>query len=164
MKKTAVTFFLSAGIVIFLSGTVYADQITINPADFVPGQPGHSGLDCYIGWVVKPYSASTYNHFFAPVHLPDGAQVTSMVVFFEDDSTSSFKIDLSRRNLYSGTVQDMATWTTTGDTSGLRNYKVSPMLYWTINNGGYFYFLYLYFYSSTEDLQLYAVKIFYNAP
>jgi hypothetical protein len=164
MKKTLFTFLMAAGILFFFTGTAQADSIMLTASDFVPAQPANTGLDCYIGWHLYNYSGATYRHFFAPVHLPQGAQVTSVVVYYEDDSTGYISVELERRNMYSLTVQEMADWDTTGDVSGLRNYKIQPILYWTINNEGYVYFVYLYFSDTGSDLTIYGIKINYNAP
>ena len=166
MKKTAITIFFAAGLFIFFTGAAQADSLMLTASDFIPGQPGDSGVDCYIGWTLYNHVGATYRYFFAPVHLPQGAQVTSVVVYYEDDSTGYIEVDLTRRNMYSLTVQDMTDWATTGDTPGLRNTKISPVLYWTINNEGYVYFVYIY-YSDADagsDLSIYGVKINYNAP
>jgi hypothetical protein len=166
MKKTFFSIFMTVGLFIFIPGIAQADSYMITASDFIPGQPDDSGLDCYIGWHLYNHSGATYRHFFAPVHLPDGAQITSVVVYYEDDSTGYISVELERRNMYSLTVQEMADWDTTGDTAGLRNHKISPILYWTINNEGYVYFLYLYFSdgSAGSDLTIYGIKLNYNAP
>ena len=166
MKKTFVTLFLAAGLFVFFTGTAQADSLMLTGSDFIVGQPNNSGTNCYIGWEVFNYTGADYRYFFAPVHLPTGAKVTSVVVYYEDDSTGYINIQMERRNMYSLVTQDMANWNTTGDMSGVQNHKISPIMYWTINNEGYTYWMSLWFSdpNASVDLMIYGVKINYNAP
>ena len=165
MKKMSQGILIIA-LVLFVAGVAQADSLMLAASDFIPAQPNDPGLDCYIGWHLYNYSGATYRHFFAPVHLPQGAQISSVVVYYKDNCSGSVNIQLERRNMYTLTVQEMAEWDTEGEVDGLRNYKITPVLYWTINNEGYCYWVYLYFNDSSagEDLIIYGVKLNYNIP
>ena len=101
-----------------------------------------------------------------PVFLPFGAQVTSVIVFYEDDSTLNFSVSLQRRNMYNGSIENMCTWTTSSDTSGWQTHKISPISKGNINTTGYAYFIRVYFsnLSKLSELSLLGVRINYNAP
>jgi len=166
MKKACVTFLFTATFFIFFSGPVQADSLMLAASDFVPGQPNHPDLDCYTGWELYNYSGAGYRYFFAPVHLPQGAQVTSIVVYYQDNSSGYIDIFMERYNMYTLNCQQMGQLETSGEMSGFRNSKISPISYWTINNEGYVYWMKLWFSDAdaNTDLTIYGIKINYNAP
>jgi len=166
MKKTFLALFLVAGLIIFFTGQVFADSIIIPASEFVVGQPGATGVHYYHGNYFGIYDDATYRVFYAPVFLPHGAQVTSMIVFYEDDSTYNITVKLQRRNMYNGTENDLCSWTSSSDTSGWQTHKISPISVGTINTTGYAYYLYAYFTGSSQlsELSILGVRINYNAP
>ena len=166
MRKKLFLFLLAAGIIISLTGTAHSDSLMIPASTFIPGGPNHPGLDSYNGEELFNYFGATYTLFFAPVHLPQNAQVTSVVVYYQDNSAGHINIQFERRNLVSLAVHDLAEWDTEGEVSGLRNHKISPISYGMINNEGYTYWLFLRYSdgSAGTDLTIYGIKINYNAP
>ena len=168
MKKAFLTFFLAAGLIIFVAGPLQADSIIIPASEFVVGQPGATGdtIHYYHGSYFGVYDDCTYRYFYAPVFLPHGAQVTSVIVFFEDDSTYNISVYLQRRNMYNGSVNTMCNWTSSSDTSGWQTHKISPISLGNINTTGYAYYLYVNFSgaSNLSELSILGVRINYNAP
>ena len=140
-----------------------ADALVLSGADIVPTQDntlyskGNNYM--YLG------SGSPNNFFIAPVHLPQGAKVTSVVVFYEDsDATGALEVTMVKTNLYSGAYSVMATWESSG-TPGLTSYKISPILGGnTIDNNGYSYTFLLNFTSDSagNNVRLYKIKVNYN--
>ena len=161
MKKTFRAF-LTVLALFSLIGIAHADSIVLCASDFTSGQPNHDGSDFYTGWEIDNHAGSTYWQYFAPVHLPQDAQVTSVVLFYEDNSAGSVRIRMQRRNLYTDAIQNMIDGTTSGAVSGTRNTKYQPVSYGKINNGGYAYWVYLYF--NDTDVAVKAVKIIYTVP
>lgn len=115
----------------------------------------------------------TYN-FQAPVKLPEGAKIYSMVVFFRDkNANAEMWAQLIRENRYEGTQQTIIpTWTSTDGSESYRKYKLTNVNY-TYNkvlNNACTYHVKIDFYQSVNpsptwaDLELYGVKIFYSSP
>ena len=167
MKKTFIALLLATGLIVFFTGSIHADSIIIPASEFVVGQPGTSDvIHYYHGTYFGIYDDATYRYFYAPVFLPHGAQVTSVIVFFEDDSTYNITVQLSRRNMYTGSIQNLCSWTSSSNTSGWQTHKISPISLWSINTTGYAYYLYVYFSGSSQlsELSILGVRINYNAP
>jgi hypothetical protein len=166
MKKTFATLFMMAAACLFAAGTANADSLVINPSDFVVGQPGTSNvIHTYMGTSLYVYADSTYRYHYAPVHLPHGAQVTSVIVLYDDDSTYNVTVGLYRANIYNRTQQAMCSWTSSADTSAHLTYKIQPITYGYINNTGYGYYVYVYFNGGAgSSLEIEGIRINYNAP
>ena len=162
MKKSFPVSWVIICIIMFLSANASADSIMINASDFVCGEDHTTGVDFYCGWYLHNNAGATYRDFFAPVHLPEGAQVTSLIVFYKDNSPSYINVRMARNNMYTNNVQTMAEWNTTGQINGWRTYKMQPVNYNGINNDGYGYFVYLYFVGTDQELKLRGVRINYT--
>ena len=139
------------------------NTLMINASDFICGQDQARGTDFNSKWYINNNPGATYRHFFSPVHLPDGAEVTSLIVFYKDNSISSIKVQMTRNNMYSSTVQTMAEWTSSGQDGGWRTQKIQPIDYGGINNDGYGYFVYLYFVGADEELKVRGIRVNYIA-
>ena len=136
----------------------------INGSDFVIGQPGTSFvIHSWMGTNLYVYPDSSYRYHYAPVHLPEGAQVTSVIVLYEDnDPANSVTVRLERRNVYARTEQTMCSWIS--DDRYLI-YKIQPITYSVINNSGYGYHLYVYFNGPAgPSIKIEGIRINYNAP
>jgi hypothetical protein len=111
-------------------------------------------------------SGSPQPYFIAPAHLPDGAKVTSIVVFYYDsDATADILIQMLKSNVYTSSPTIMGEWESDGTTGGLGSHKIFPILGGnTINNGGYAYSIIVRFLNHAADdaVRLYNVKINYN--
>ena len=159
---------MAAGFIIFYTGPVKADSIIIPPSAFVAGVCGAPGetIHYYHGSYFGIYNDCTYRSFYAPLFLPHGAQVTSVIVFFEDDSTQYIRVVLKRGNMYTGSTDTMCSWQSSSDTSGWQTHKISPISKGIINTTGYAYYLCVVFSGSSEltELSILGVRINYNAP
>ena len=164
MKKIFTIFFIVVGLILSSTGIVHADSLMLTASDFVPGIPNYPNLDCYIGWDLYINTGITYRYFFAPFHLPKGAQINSIVMYYQDNSTGYINLQMERRNMITLAVHDMADWSTSGEVSGLQNHKISPISYRTINTEGYTYWIALYYSDVGSELTVYGVKINYIIP
>lgn len=81
--------------------------------------------------------ASVVSVLNAPVQLPHGARVTSMTVYFEDNSTSELRIWLAKEFFTSG-FDVPAEVRTTGNAAGVRNETVALNVTINNENGGYY--------------------------
>lgn len=159
--------FLFLGVIILsmgIPGAVLADSILLGPHDFNPLSENTDYVknDLYIH--MMPGSAEL--SFSAPVHLPQGAKVTSVVVFYYNDSNpGAFNVSLKKVNVYTGLETYMAEWHSSVQLPSRQFYKISPITGGnTINNGGYVYRVMVYFDdpSAQSLVKLYAVKIIYT--
>ncbi len=112
-------------------------KLTIGPESFLPAVTGayvNSGADG------AHLTTSSSGEMVAPIHLPDGATVTQVRVFFYDDSTSSLYFAICAFNLRDeGTVQ-MIHYETVG-TPGYGSHLVTPTVNATIDNTSHYYFI-----------------------
>ena len=103
------------------------------------------------------------NHFSAPVFLPQGSIMTSLVVFFWDNSPAALEIRLKKVNVYNGDEVTLCTYATEGATPGWQSIKLSNIRRNKVNNDGYIYAISLWFSSPVgNELAFRAVKINYN--
>ena len=124
MKKI---FILGLGLSFLLIPILsHADSIVLSPAAFLP----YSGSTIYqagTSWLFVS-SASLDSVFMAPVDLPDGVRITSIVVFYTDDSASgNVQITLFKVNIYTDVATSMANWISSSDSSAYQNHKISPI-------------------------------------
>jgi hypothetical protein len=138
----------------------------IPPCEFVVAQPGTSDtIHFYHGAYLGQYSDATYRYYFAPVALPQGVRITSVVVFYEDEHvTTNFRVQMWRKNMYTALGQSMCQWTSSSSTPGVKNHKISPISYGIVNNGGYTYYLIVNFTASSnqDDIQIHGIRINYK--
>ena len=106
---------------------------------------------------------STTNTFTAPVHLPHGAKVTKIKVYFWDnvDLDNNLTVRLYRNNMKMH-EELMAKVTTEGANDSWRVGEDSSILYATIDNSQYAYRLYVNFGINSSDLRLGGVVIEYT--
>jgi hypothetical protein len=162
MKKLFIFIFLIT--FLFIPKFAQADSIILSPSDFQPISDTQQYLigPYYMYAVSGPLPMS----FCAPVHLPDGAKLTSVVVFYYDmDSSGELGIEFLKVNAYTNDVVGLGFWTSSGTSGGFNSHKISPILVGnTVNNSGYTYSIHIYFTSTTAgpDVKLYKVKINYK--
>jgi hypothetical protein len=132
MKK----YFLSASLFLFflfIPLAVQAEYITLYPADFV--SLGYN--DPYVQSASRIYveSGSSTNQFFiAPLHLPEGARITGVTVYYYDNSPKTLYAWIFREKLYdtqqlSSTV---CTWSSSGASDSFRN-STTYNVDWSLN-------------------------------
>ena len=161
---TRMGFFM---ILLAFSSLAYADSIIIGPTDFIP-ENSEATYDIPSGWYLHAQSGSQERHFYAPVHLPHNAVISSVIVFYYDNDSGSISFSMKRNNLYADHQdkfeQTLCSWESTGAEAMAKSHKISPIAYSTVNNGGYIYRLDIYFSSETAGdlLSIGGVKIIYS--
>ncbi len=106
------------------------------------------------------YIASGSGAMVAPVHLPHGAVVTAMRIYFYDASSADMTVYLDAESLAGGFVQ-MAAVTSLG-TGGYYNTTDSSISSATINNAAYSYLIYAYASSWSSNLRIKGAVITYT--
>jgi hypothetical protein len=124
-----------------------------NPVDFEATR-GLTLLQC------PSYKPKT---FYAQVVLPDRAQITSMVIFYKDNSSfGNLEVNMARWNMYSEGAQVMASFESRGYFPTYIVEKISPIKYSRVNNGGYIYRVRVEFTHVTANVIFSGIKIIYN--
>ena len=151
-------------IVLIINTIAGADSIILSPCDFNQAEDDND----YFLDLTSLYSqaGSTARVFFAPIHLPQDAYLTSVVVFYKDNhATGNVEVSLLKCNAYTEALTEMATYTSSGSSSSRQSYKISPIRGGnSINNSGYSYNCYVNFTdaSAGENVKVYLVKINYQ--
>ena len=175
LKKTSL-FMVLVFLVIF-SGVVSADSLFLGPDSFQHYE------DWSGGWKdvrrsltdLRPidYYTTSIIFLWAPIQLPEGAKITSMVVFhYDNNNHSKIKVEIVRFNRYGNSWQTIIPeWISTDSTTDpkITKRKNVDWAYNKILNGSCTYHVKLKFVISDTtdgwtDLRLYGVKIFYKPP
>jgi hypothetical protein len=164
MRKFAGRILIFSCLLVFLSGISLADSIFLTASDFDLSKDDNKGGSYYAGDYLHAESGSTYNYFSAPVHLPHGAQITSIVVRYLDNTTGYVHCEMQRRNMYKNFLQLMCSWSSSGELSAWQSHKITDLTYWTVNNSGYGYIIWIYFSESSTSLLVEGIRINYNLP
>jgi len=163
MMKNIVLFFGFISLIVFYSSSAFSDSIILSPCDFNQAQDDNDYLLDLESLYVK--SGSSTSHFYAPVHLPQNAQVTSVVLFYKDNhSSGNIQIKLLKINAYTEAEVEMAEFTSSGSSSERQTHKITPITGgYRINNTGYVYNCYLNFTDSSADdaVKVFLIKINY---
>jgi hypothetical protein len=107
------------------------------------------------------FIVSGYGPMVAPVHLPQGAVVTALQVFFYDNSASDLSVTLKRLYM-AGAYSDLASVTSTGLT-GYANSTDTTISLATIDNTLYAYHIYAYCSSwDSSNLRIMGALITYT--
>ena len=152
------------GLLVFLTGESLADSIFLTAADFDLTADDNQGATYYRLTYLQSQNDSTYNQFVSPVHLPQGAQITSIVVRYWDSVSGYIHVLMRRINMYTNTSQTMFDWSSSGETTAWQGHKITGLTYWTVDNSGYGYQLIINFSQSTTELALEGIRINYNMP
>jgi len=103
------------------------------------------------------------NYFYAPVVLPQGASVSSIVLFYQDnDYYANMEFKLTRLDMYNKTEQTMVEYTTSGSSWLDKEVGVSSVKYRIIHNPRYVYRLRVKFSRASSRLVLYGIKVHYK--
>lgn len=97
----------------------------------------------------------------ASVMLPDGATITSAIMYYYDNSSNSIMASLNRIPVDAGTVVFMANFSSSG-TPGYSSSEDTSISSNTIDNSSYYYYLYITFPSADTDTIFKALKITYT--
>jgi hypothetical protein len=164
MKKKILWMFGLTVLLIGVPSAVMADSLLLGPHDFHPVEEDTVYLRNELHLYLMP--SSTSYGFFAPVHLPQNAKITSVVIFYYDGADpEDIHIYLEKINKYNKSGTTMADWNTLGQTFSDQIHKIFPIIGGnSIDNGGYTYYVKVSFSHSSggANLKLYAVKIIYT--
>ena len=86
MRKNVILFFGLISLIVFFPSRAVSDSIILSPCDFNQAQDDNDYWLDLESLYIK--SGSSTSHFYAPVHLPQNAQVTSVVLFYKDNHSS----------------------------------------------------------------------------
>jgi len=166
MKKMLIIY----ACVLVMTNICPADSIVIPSSAFICDSGYDAEAYFYRFAYLAVYPGSTYRGFSAPVNLPDGARVTSVVVFYKDYSSGyGIIVSLLRQNLYHNNAdfQNMANFSSSGSANIWAKAKINPISYGLINNGGYAYRMSISFSGAPafyQDMAVKAIKIIYDPP
>ena len=150
-------------------GSINADSLQYNNARThyltIPAEAFHPGSNVNYfntyGMGGAYISATGGNALVAPVHLPDGATVTKMTVYFNDSSTSDMTVYFHRLSYIGGGYFNLATVTSSG-TAGYYTKTDTTISYATIDNTDGGYLIYAYSTAWDSNLKLMGVTITYT--
>ena len=107
---------------------------------------------------------SVDRHFTAPVFLPQGARVTSVVMFFKDNSHAYLQFEMKRFNVYNNREELMFSFDTEGSSPNWRRSFITRISHRTIDNSPFLYYFSVWFSEGDgRALALRAIKIKYDA-
>jgi len=132
------------------------------------GVLSHAGISFVSGASDNSYEYANWGgvrmnsdgYMTAPVHLPSGATVTGLTLYYNDASVASFiQLSLYQRIRGSGGMQIMATANSVGS-GGFGSTTDSSIISPTVNNASYDYVLRA-SWTTTSSVELYGAKITY---
>jgi hypothetical protein len=159
-KRFAVVIILGFTFLIspFLS---HAYSILFGPSLFTPRTDDIDYFKSDKTLYVNPNSPD--NYFTAPVFLPQGSTVTSLVIFFWDNSEATLEVRLKKVNVYNGNEITMCFYSSQGVNPGWQTAKIANIWRNRINNDGYIYVISVWFSRPVgNELAFRAIKINYN--
>lgn len=173
MKKTMILFLLMG--ILMCALLLNGDVRFLGPDSFigkVGGYPFYITSGCIY---TNSSSTSGTNYVFsAPIQLPEGAKITSLVVFFMDkQSSSKFTVHMFRKNRYNGALDTIIPeWSSTDSGDTYRIYKLTNVdyKYNKILNNSCTYHIQVKFVGifgplfNYTDIKVYGVKVFYAPP
>jgi hypothetical protein len=161
MKKLSLTTFgLLCAILLFPQMT-QAYSILFGPSLFSPRTDDIDYFQDATILFVNPGSVDGY--FTAPVFLPQGAKVTSVIVYYKDNSTELLQFEMKRLNIYDNLEELMFSSYTRGSSSDWRRSINTEIAHPFINNSSFLYYLSVLFSEGKgRILALRAVKIKYE--
>lgn len=136
---------------------------------FTPESP-QDNYDIFWGELSVPSTSSNaVSIFYAPVYLPQGAQLTGMILYYRDSTvdTKTLGVDFYRKALSgssSGESVGLNIYSNqTNGTEGIYQSDTTPdVSRAVIDNSQYAYWLQVYIYAAPAYLQLQAVRIDYT--
>jgi hypothetical protein len=141
-----------------------ADSYVVAGCDLFPTE---EGAEYFCGYkYLRVDSTSSITQFTAAIHLPDGAKLTSVVLYYSDnDPSGEVAFYLKKVNKYTDADVTLQSGGSLNSGGALASRKFSPIRNGnTINNGGYSYNVRVYFTGSTlgDSLKFHGFKINYK--
>ena len=134
---------------------------------FLPESPTNDYLIFWGDLSVPLTSPNPYSRFYAPVYLPQGAQLTGLTLFFHDTTVdgNSLGVDFYRKPLPSSSSGENLGLSVYSNQTGWGIYQSDTTpdpACAVIDNSQYAYWLSVYIYKAPAYLQLQAVRIDYT--
>ncbi|MFQ6083222.1 MAG: hypothetical protein ACE5WD_07680 [Candidatus Aminicenantia bacterium] len=158
MRKTLLIVLSTVCLFVFSAVVSQAAEIMIPGTAFKPYDETVQFVIANSEVYVK--SGSSQRSMYAPVFgLPHNERVHKVVVYFSRYVTTNVSVYLKRKNMYTRTVQTMATITIAGPMGD--GYSYTSTIYTpVISNSGYGYYIYVNFPSGAgTNFKIHGVKI-----
>lgn len=147
----------------YLIGTCYSSPLVIPAAAF--SSDGYAP-DSFYMWFAGGYIRGTSAHngcVKAPAYLPNGATVTYVYAsVYDNDGTYNIGIDLTRVNNGTGVTGTIASLSSTGTSTVIRNLLDASIDHPLVDYPTYSYYVTSCLLSS--DIRLYSVRIYFDGP
>ncbi len=168
-KKSILGFILLFFITPILS---QAEVLFLGPSEFIPYEEGQGyRRSVFYGLYMPTDGPSMYAHYFTAIHLPEGAKITAVTLFYIDNCNGYISFWVSRQKQYdqSSSPDYIISGSTSGEVAGWRNTKFTNVntVYNKILNDSCTYAVELYFSGIPQyydALSFHGIKIFYNLP
>ena len=147
----------------YLIGTCYSSPLVIPAAAFSSDgyDPDSMFFSFPLGYVRG--NAAMDGCVKAPAYLPNGATVTSVYAsVYDNDGTYNIYIKLRRVDNYTGATATMASLSSTGTSSAIRNIVDSSIDHPLIDYPQYSYYVTTCL--PSYDIRLYSVRIYFDGP
>ena len=163
MKIKVLAVLLGVTLISPFPALILADSMILSPCDFNQNEDDNDYWFDTGSLYVK--AGSFARRFTAPVHLPQNARVTSIIVFYKDSYLDgNVEVKFRKRNAYTESEMIMASFKSSGAVPGKRSEKIFPIRYPKIDNRGYTYNVSVYFTNPHSDdlIRICFVKIIYD--
>jgi len=143
---------------------IQAESLWLCPSDFLPS---HSTTK-YVRsqYYLYPCDNSPFKYFYAPIHLPNNAKITSVEYYYLDNHSKSIKFNLWMVNLNTDNWKTYCFFETQDVSSEIRNKKLIPYGKLKIKNANFSYIMQIQFTAADSSvpgkLHLKGVKINYK--
>ena len=147
-------------IFLFTPVLLQGKQIVIGAADFIP-----SANEAYYQDGAQFYKKNTASlfAFYAPVHLPQGAKVKSVTLYYLDNhSGGEVQFSLRRQDPSIHWSWTMCYYFTQGYSNSVRSQTITTISDNKIDNRKYSYYIQVYFSQPESLLRFFGVKIKYT--
>ena len=170
MKRTSILGFI---LLFFITPILsQADVLFLGPSEFVPIEEGQGYMRSpFTGLSMPTDGPSSYAFYYAAIHLPEGAKITAVTLFYIDNCAGYINFWVVRQKQYDQSFLGdvIISGSTSGAAAGWRNTKFTgvDMKYNKILNDSCTYYVEVSFsgYPQSYDvLSFHGIKIFYNLP
>jgi hypothetical protein len=127
---------------------------SVSPGDFICVNPLNTSYSIYGNYIF----VTEGNAFIAPIHLPNGATITGITFYWNDQSDQDADLTLYTTDFSLTPVEIDAVFS-----SGNLNLNTSSFITtsWVVDNDQYAYYLHLYI---PNNVRVYGAQIVYEVP
>jgi hypothetical protein len=146
-----------------LAGLALADFVTISPIEFDDDDDDANSQNCEM-WGEYVYDSGGV-WLLAPVHLPHGARIRNMRIFFVDNHAQDLWFNFYRINKFTGVREIIFGGTTSGASASIRTIvdsTCSPPALRAVLNNTCSYFMALGFNAASSGMRCLGVTIEYD--